>query len=124
MLRKNAYPTHGLRGQRYREVHASLLEKQHGVCSICKKSSVGKLQIDHCHATGKVRGLLCPVCNSKLGFIETWGCEELGNKIPFEETDTPGSRKVSYDHNHQYASRWMREHREAVMLYWQENTYV
>lgn len=42
-----------------------------GACWICGKFCTlrGKLHIciDHCHATGKVRGLLCPVCNKFLG---------------------------------------------------------
>lgn len=119
------YSTHGLRGRRYRETYTQLFEKQQGVCAICKKlPSVGKLQIDHCHQTGKVRGLLCPACNSKLGFIETWGCEELESKVPYEEARRPGFPKTSYDQNHQYASRWMREHREAVMQYWKERRHV
>lgn len=42
---------------------------QDGRCLLCLRTSE-KLAIDHCHATGKVRGLLCPRCNSFLGDVE------------------------------------------------------
>ncbi len=45
--------------------------KQQGCCAICKihSSILSKsLYVDHCHKTGKVRGLLCQHCNSMLGF--------------------------------------------------------
>lgn len=38
---------------------------QTGCCAICGKG--GKLSIDHNHANGEVRGLLCAACNSGLG---------------------------------------------------------
>lgn len=42
---------------------------QNGVCAICKKTcATGRnLAIDHCHATNKVRALLCTACNTGLG---------------------------------------------------------
>jgi len=51
------------------EEYAAMLTAQNGVCKVCQKpSSDGKsLAIDHCHATGKVRGLLCNNCNNGLG---------------------------------------------------------
>jgi hypothetical protein len=47
-----------------------MLERQGGVCAICKKKPAkGKpLCVDHCHVTGIVRGLLCHKCNSVLAF--------------------------------------------------------
>ena len=40
-------------------------------CSICKgKSRSNRLVIDHCHASGFVRGVLCERCNSWLGVLE------------------------------------------------------
>ena len=48
----------------------ALLESQHGRCAICKgepSGRWGRLDIDHCHATGVVRGLLCHECNKGLG---------------------------------------------------------
>ncbi len=55
-----------------------LYENQNKVCCICKhpetavsrNGKIKKLAIDHCHITGKVRGLLCFNCNTSLGFIK------------------------------------------------------
>jgi hypothetical protein len=44
--------------------------QQEGRCAICgiSEEAHGKyLAIDHCHKTGKVRGLLCMPCNTALG---------------------------------------------------------
>ena len=46
-----------------------MLESQKGVCFICSMpcKSGRSLSVDHCHKTGKVRGLLCVSCNNGLG---------------------------------------------------------
>lgn len=42
-------------------------EIQGGVCAICERPpKKGRLYTDHCHVTGRVRGLLCPGCNTWL----------------------------------------------------------
>lgn len=44
------------------------LQKQNFKCAICNLEK--KLIIDHCHKTGRVRGLLCQTCNSALGKVK------------------------------------------------------
>lgn len=50
------------------EIWKELWESQLGVCDICK-DALGEIQVnlDHCHKSKKVRGLLCNRCNILLG---------------------------------------------------------
>ena len=45
---------------------------QQGMCAICGDRPIGQrpLAVDHCHKTGKVRGLLCHRCNHGLGHFK------------------------------------------------------
>jgi hypothetical protein len=47
----------------------AMVAQQGGVCRICKTKPARPLFVDHCHASGKVRGLLCHPCNAALGFM-------------------------------------------------------
>ncbi len=61
--------TYGLSKQAYLE----LLEAQDNKCAICNtdQSKLSrKLVVDHCHASNKVRGLLCSHCNVGIGMLK------------------------------------------------------
>ena len=47
----------------------AMVAQQGGVCAICKRQPDRPLFVDHCHASGKVRGLLCHPCNAAIGFM-------------------------------------------------------
>ena len=49
----------------------AMLTQQCGRCAICNSTEHNGINwhVDHCHATGKVRGLLCQKCNWMLGAV-------------------------------------------------------
>jgi hypothetical protein len=50
------------------EEYETLVFKQNNLCAICDKpNNEQRLDIDHNHETGKVRGLLCHQCNLAIG---------------------------------------------------------
>lgn len=54
--------------------YKALLKAQDSRCAICgsrdpKMSTTKNLHVDHCHTTGRVRGLLCNNCNRGLGYF-------------------------------------------------------
>jgi hypothetical protein len=65
---KHLYDKYGVTKEWYFEQ----LEKQDHKCAICsclepKGNGNVHFHVDHCHSTGKVRGLLCSSCNTALG---------------------------------------------------------
>lgn len=51
-----------------------MLRRQSGRCAICRTDTPGgkhnRFNVDHCHRTGRVRGLLCDPCNRGIGFLK------------------------------------------------------
>jgi hypothetical protein len=61
------------------EDYNRMFAEQNGVCAACgfpesrieaKTKKPKNLAVDHCHTTGRVRGLLCHYCNSALGLLK------------------------------------------------------
>lgn len=73
--------------------YQEMFNKQNGTCAICFKEEKAKtsrlinceslsLAVDHCHTTGKVRGLLCMKCNRAIGLLED-STDNLNNAIKY-----------------------------------------
>ncbi len=71
------------------EYYNEMLKDQNDVCAICKQPETKldyrtkkllPLSVDHCHTTGKIRGLLCADCNRALGMLSD-STEVLQNAI-------------------------------------------
>jgi len=65
---------HGMSKQQFED----MLADQDGKCSICldpigvvvgTRKKEGQACVDHCHLTGKIRGLLCTRCNTGIGHL-------------------------------------------------------
>lgn len=60
---------YGITPAEYREMLAS----QNGGCACCGTSDPGARRsnfcVDHCHETGRIRGLLCSPCNTAIGIL-------------------------------------------------------
>lgn len=73
ILAKRRETRYGLSSEEYER----MLAMQDGRCRICgveqEKANGSVLVVDHCHATGKVRSLLCRECNLNLAFVEKRG---------------------------------------------------
>ncbi len=71
---KQLFLAYGISLKDYNE----MLLKQNNLCAICfrpetflgKGGKIRPLCVDHCHTTGKVRGLLCNSCNVALGNLD------------------------------------------------------
>lgn len=69
------------------EMFAAIFTAQNGLCAICNiklDNSIRKLKpfMDHCHAAGKPRGILCSCCNAGIGMLKD-NEENLLNSIKY-----------------------------------------
>jgi len=71
-----------------KELLNEMYSEQNSLCKICNKppNVNKKLHVDHCHTTGKIRGLLCAQCNWFLGKVDR-DPNVLKNLIKYEETN-------------------------------------
>lgn len=69
--RRKRLKVYGLTDEDYERMNA----EQSGRCAICRRDDIARsdstagLVVDHCHATGRVRGLLCNLCNAGIGHL-------------------------------------------------------
>ena len=47
-----------------------LIKKQNNKCKICNNIFDKAPHVDHCHTTGKIRGMLCKNCNLGIGNLQ------------------------------------------------------
>ena len=68
-MRSHLQRTYGISIEQYDQ----LRQRQDYRCRICSihesEAQHGRLCVDHCHGSGKVRGLLCKKCNSAIGLL-------------------------------------------------------
>lgn len=67
---KNKHPKYDITWEQY----FKLKTYQKRSCAICKTpfSEKSRVNVDHDHISGKVRGLLCGHCNRRLWAYENW----------------------------------------------------
>jgi hypothetical protein len=73
-----------------------------------------KLQIDHCHRSGHIRGLLCWQCNIWLSGVEACAFREKPDNLSERE----------FARTCKFIGRWIEEHREAIFLYMQRERWL
>lgn len=68
------------------KVYHHMLKAQGHRCKICQttleSSRYSKFAVDHCHKTGRVRGLLCTNCNTAIGLMKD-SVERLASAIKY-----------------------------------------
>lgn len=102
------------------DTYETMLTGQNNQCAICHRTFTGTPCIDHDHLTGAIRGLLCQVCNSGLGFFKD-DPVVLANAIEYKAGPFPtfntiktvevlaGMKYCSYCHLVKYKAEFYRD---------------
>lgn len=88
---------HGMTVGQYEE----MLSKQGGVCAICYSKDTARkdqkhFSVDHCHKTGRIRGLLCNLCNTGLGHFRD-STDILSRAISYLAISREEGKGVQYE---------------------------
>lgn len=92
----------GLSPKNFKKLRDEVNAYQFGECAICrKKPTAGKraFALDHCHASGNIRGILCQQCNTGLGMFND-NVDLLAAAIEYLESRETGRHcwgKVVYE---------------------------
>lgn len=74
--------------------YVEMLSRQQGLCAICRTSEPGGgrkyFAVDHDHATGAVRGLLCNNCNRGIGLLGD-SAERIRNAFNYLQSFAPAN---------------------------------
>ena len=73
ICKRNPYARYGITIEEAK----TMFQKNNGLCLLCDRKAK---YIDHDHITGKIRGVLCPRCNTALGAVEIQGWTEKAHK--------------------------------------------
>ena len=109
---RNMKSAHGMTVEQFNKCLAS----QDGACALCdRKHSFlprsSRLQVDHCHKTNRIRGLLCQRCNTGLGKLGD-SAESLLKALRYVTGATEGWLPRARVNKRQRWGRWY--------LYWNE----
>jgi hypothetical protein len=70
IVRKSQRKTHKMRTYGLtNKMYEDMIVSQNGKCPICLKA-LKRPSVDHCHSTGKIRGVLCRHCNSSISVFD------------------------------------------------------
>jgi hypothetical protein len=85
------------------EQFQALWDAQRGACALCDRPFPPTVeeqyarrepQVDHDHLTGAVRGLLCRVCNTRLGALEKMTPDWLDRVAHYARSEEAGRREA------------------------------